>query len=80
MPDGRILIKSTGITLPVDMCFSFVAYTKSEYLVTASTRLYSTTSDATKVTRLNNYFYLDQNLTTPAGIFAMIQRKLNLKQ
>ncbi len=82
MPDGRILIKQSGVTLPTDMSFTFVNYIGSitGNMITSGSKLFILSADGKYVIRLNNYFYNDQNLTTPAGVFAMIQRKLNLKQ
>ncbi len=82
MPDGRILITSSGITLPVDMSFPFVNYTGNATgnMVSGGNFVYTLSGDSRYVTRLNNRFYQDQNCVTPAGIFAMIERKLNLKQ
>lgn len=66
MPDGRILITSTGITLPRDMSFDFVQFSGYANLESAtSSKIYGTTSNNANAVQLNDYFRMNCGTQSP---------------
>lgn len=80
MPDGRILITSTGgIVLPTDMCVNFIPYSVSTGEISVyQDKLFTYTG--WNVLRLNNYFKTDANIDSPQGVTNLIKRKLKMIQ